>query len=274
MTGHRRAAVSLRADCSSCHALCCVVPAFSRSAQFAITKAAGTPCPNLDGNDCSIHAGLRDAGFSGCAAYDCFGAGQRVTAEVLGGRDWRGSAETLALARQALPVARRWHEVAWHLDHAARLHGVDVLRESLIAARDTAIGLATRPVLPDGQPDLDCQRIEMDQLLRRASELARAPWRDAKDLRGASLVAADLSGTDLRGADLRGAVLLGADLRRAKLEGADLTGADLRAADLRDADLWGVLFCTSAQLESARGNAATRLPVGVERPAHWRDPGH
>ncbi|MDR3081083.1 MAG: pentapeptide repeat-containing protein, partial [Streptomyces sp.] len=37
----------LRADCSSCFALCCVALPFAASADFAIDKAAGTPCPNL-----------------------------------------------------------------------------------------------------------------------------------------------------------------------------------------------------------------------------------
>ncbi|HEY3438708.1 MAG TPA: pentapeptide repeat-containing protein, partial [Actinotalea sp.] len=35
----------LVADCSRCAGLCCVVPAFVRSADFAITKPAQTPCP-------------------------------------------------------------------------------------------------------------------------------------------------------------------------------------------------------------------------------------
>ena len=37
----------LRADCERCVGLCCVAPAFSASADFAIDKAAGRPCPNL-----------------------------------------------------------------------------------------------------------------------------------------------------------------------------------------------------------------------------------
>ena len=51
----------LRADCSRCAALCCVVPAFSRSSDFAIDKPAGRPCPNLRSDlRCGIHEHLRD----------------------------------------------------------------------------------------------------------------------------------------------------------------------------------------------------------------------
>ncbi|HEY6597232.1 MAG TPA: pentapeptide repeat-containing protein, partial [Asanoa sp.] len=35
----------LRADCTRCVGLCCVAPAFSASADFAIDKPAGRPCP-------------------------------------------------------------------------------------------------------------------------------------------------------------------------------------------------------------------------------------
>ena len=52
-----RTNLGLRADCSSCFALCCVVPAFAASSDFAIDKPAHRACPNLQGDlRCSIHA--------------------------------------------------------------------------------------------------------------------------------------------------------------------------------------------------------------------------
>jgi uncharacterized protein YjbI with pentapeptide repeats len=62
---------------------------------------------------------------------------------------------------------------------------------------------------------------------------------------------------------------VGADLRRADLRRADLSGADLRGADLSGADLSGSLFLTQAQLDSARGDHATRLSPSLARPASW-----
>ena len=59
-----------------CAGLCCVAPAFAASADFAIDKPAGRPCPNLrDDFRCGIHAELRERGFPGCEVFDCFGAG-------------------------------------------------------------------------------------------------------------------------------------------------------------------------------------------------------
>jgi hypothetical protein len=268
-TGAPGAPVPLRADCSSCAALCCVVPAFVRSAQFAITKPAGVACPNLDAYRCTIHADLRDRGFGGCVAYDCFGAGQRVTATVLAGRDWRRDRRALDEVAEALPWARRWHEVAWYLDEAGRLPAAAGLRDALVGARDAALELALLGPRDRRSADAEAQHADMVQLLRRASDLARAGYPERRELRGASLVAARLVGVDLAGADLRGAALLGADLRRSTLAGADLTGADLRGADLREADLRGALFVTQSQLETAVGDGRTRLPVGLRRPGHW-----
>jgi hypothetical protein len=84
------------------------------------------------------------------------------------------------------------------------------------------------------------------------------------NLSGAKLMLADLSGAIPEGADLSGARLDEADLSGAHLEGADLSGAVLDGVDLRKAN-----GLTQAQLDIARGNASTRLPDGLRRPASW-----
>jgi uncharacterized protein YjbI with pentapeptide repeats len=89
---------------------------------------------------------------------------------------------------------------------------------------------------------------------------------------GADLVGARLRGADLRGASLRGALLIGADLTGADLRLADLRGADLRAAALDGADLADSLFLTQPQLAAAGGDASTRIPPSLDRPAHWSRP--
>jgi uncharacterized protein YjbI with pentapeptide repeats len=50
---------------------------------------------------------------------------------------------------------------------------------------------------------------------------------------------------------------------------ADLIGADFRDADLSGADLTGSIFFTQAQVNAAKGDAATKLPPALSRPAHW-----
>ena len=137
-------------------------------------------------------------------------------------------------------------------------------------AFDATERLASGPAGSFAELDLEGHRSEVNDLLLRASSLARAavPGRKA-DHRGADLSGARLRGAELSGASLRGACLIGADLRGARLRLADLTGADLRDADVSGADLSEALFLLQSQLEAARGDAATRLPLSVTRPAHW-----
>lgn len=100
----------LSADCARCAALCCVAMAFDRGEDFAIDKPARTPCPNL-GDDfrCTIHDDLDRRGFSGCARYDCLGAGQRVTQDLFGGRDWRADPALMAPMSDAFARLRQVH---------------------------------------------------------------------------------------------------------------------------------------------------------------------
>ncbi|MDT0317535.1 pentapeptide repeat-containing protein [Streptomyces millisiae] len=263
--------VALRADCGSCFGLCCVALPFTASADFAVSKAAGTPCGNLDADfRCGIHAGLRERGFTGCTVFDCFGAGQRVSQVTFGGRDWRSAPETAGAMFAAFPVVRQLHELLWYLGEAtARPAARSVLGE-LRELAGRVEGLAGGAPEELATVDVGALRAQVGELLGRVSELVRArvPGR-RRDRRGADLAGARLRGADLRGASLRGALLIAADLTRADLRSADLLGTDLRNAALAGADLRDALFLTQAQVNAARGDASTRLPAGLDRPPHW-----
>ena len=261
----------LLGDCSRCVGICCVAPAFAASADFALDKPAGRPCPHLAGDDrCTIHDRLRESAFPGCEVYDCFGAGQQVTQVTFRGAPrpgGDGAAELFA----AFGVVRQLHELLWYLADARGRESTRDLHDELAAAVDETRLLAEGDAAALLRLDLDAHGRRVDALLRRAGELHRAGLR-ADRARGPGrrdLAGARLAGAGLRAADLRGALLIGADLRGADLRDADLIGADLRGADLRGADLTGALYLTASQVRSARGDRATRLPDGVGRPAHW-----
>ena len=103
-------------------------------------------------------------------------------------------------------------------------------------------------------------------------------------LEGAFLLDAHLEGANLLGADLERTALVGAHLEetilsRAHLKGAFLSSAHLNDAYLNDACLTGAHLegadlrtshgCTQNQINSAKGNAKTSLPAGIQRPEHW-----
>jgi len=249
----------LRADCSRCVGLCCAGPAFAASADFAIDKPAGQPCPNLRPDfRCGIHDRLRERGFPGCTAYDCFGAGQRVTA-TFAGKDWRDP-NVAPRMFAAYGVARDLHELLWYLTEAAELNPSDEVDRALAE---------TGRLLDNGASAAEAaaHRDSVRTLLRRTSETVRNPA--GPDHTGADLIGRRLRGADLSRASLRGAYLIEADLRDAVLHRADLIGADLRGADLSGADLSTAIFVTRPQIAAANGDADTLLPPAVERPAHW-----
>nr|WP_037907883.1 pentapeptide repeat-containing protein [Actinacidiphila yeochonensis] len=267
----RTGRAELRADCAACFGLCCVALAFTRSADFAADKPAGTPCGHLGaGHRCGIHGGLRASGYRGCTVYDCFGAGQKLSRTTFGGQDWRTAPDGGAAMFAALPLMRQLHELLAFLTEVLERPAAAPVHAEAAAELDRIDELTRRDPAGLAAVDPAAERAAVNPLLLRASALVRAqvPGRLARR-RGADLAGARLRRARLRGADLRGAWLMGADLREADLRLADLIGADLREADLRGADLTGALFLAQAQLNAALGDAATRLPHTVLRPDHW-----
>lgn len=130
----------LKADCSACAALCCVIPPFDAVQGFGFDKLAETPCHHLCADDrCGIHADLIERGFAGCVAFDCLGAGQRLTAFALarfGSVDWRNRPEVAQWLFAAYPRVREVQEWLARLSLAASvtgLAGLQALADELAA---------------------------------------------------------------------------------------------------------------------------------------------
>ena len=248
-----------------------MAPRFSASADFAIDKPAGEPCPNLLADSrCSIHSSLREQGFAGCVVFDCFGAGQHVTQVTFRGKDWRQDPAVAAAMFDVFTVARQLHELLWYLIEAQTLETDDPLRSEVRVATEQVRDLVGASAEHLEVLDARACRKEIGSLLDRVSNEVRARVANrAKDRRGADLVGARLAGADLHGASLRGAYLIGADLHGADLRHTDLLGADLRGANLRGANLAGSIFLTQPQVEAARGDGATTIPPALTSPRHW-----
>ncbi len=118
----------LLADCSSCAALCCVIPPFDAVQGFGFDKPAETACRHLCADHrCGIHGDLIERGFSGCVAFDCLGAGQRLTA-LAAARfgtvdDWRARPDVARWLFAAYPKVREAQEWLARLSLAATVSG-------------------------------------------------------------------------------------------------------------------------------------------------------
>ncbi len=272
--------LDLRSDCARCTGLCCVGLHLVRSADFAIDKPAGAPCPNLrDDFGCGIHARLRESGFPGCVAYDCLGAGQRVTAAVRSAHDgatWRDDPAAARDAFAALPVVTQLHELLWYLAEVMTLPAAAPVHDDARRALDRTAPLAELAPADLLALDVGAVRRDVGPLVDRASALVRDTARRAASRRPPRRDGADTGsraarggrhaeghdrgkpghavghrvpdgsarrrlrpGADLVGADLRGLDLTGSDLRGALLLGADLRDARLDAVDLLGADFRG-----------------------------------
>ncbi|SFC57928.1 Uncharacterized protein YjbI, contains pentapeptide repeats [Bacillus sp. 491mf] len=270
---------SLQADCENCFGLCCVALPFAASADFAINKDGGTPCKNLQADfRCSIHKNLRQQGFKGCTVFECFGAGQKVSQVTFEGVDWKESTETKKKMFAVFPIMQQLHEMLSYLTEALKLEATHSIHSKLRRALDEMERLSQ--LSPDLLLELDVpsHRANVNELLLQTSELVwmesrrqrKGPQKNKRiNHRSAILMGANLKGADFRGANLRGADLIAANLRGADLRAADLIGADLRDADLSGADLTGSIFLTQVQINSAKGDAHTKLPRMLTRPAHW-----
>lgn len=270
---------SLKNDCEKCFGFCCVALYFSSSDGFPADKEAGRPCVNLQGNfSCAIHNSLVDKGLKGCTAYDCFGAGQKVAQVTYTGHDWNKAPELAQQMFEVFSIMRQLHEMLWYLTEAMLLKMNSVIKnslEQLINETEELTYLNANSLI---ELDIDSHRERVNTILKNTSEIIRAKVsRDQKETLNCKKTIAgrlDLIGRDLRkinliGTDLRGAFLIAADLRGNDLSGTNLIGADLRDADIREADLTESLFITQSQVNAAKGDTNTRLPIWIDYPINW-----
>ncbi|PLS03097.1 pentapeptide repeat-containing protein [Neobacillus cucumis] len=260
-----------RPKCEDCFGLCCVALPFAASADFAINKDGGTPCPNLQLDfRCGIHQKLRQKGFKGCTVYECFGAGQKVSQVTFNGKDWRQHPHSAKEMFAVFPIIQQLHEMLWYLTEALSLQATESIHADLRETIEQTEKLTLLPSDKLKELDVPAHRAEVNTLLLKTSELVRAGSQPKqKKGRHADLIGAKLKKANLKGANLRGAYLIAADLREADLRNADFIGADLRDANLSGADLTGSIFLTQAQINAAKGDASTQLPPLLSHPAHW-----
>ncbi|MGN8646557.1 pentapeptide repeat-containing protein [Gracilibacillus sp. HCP3S3_G5_1] len=263
----------LKSDCKNCFALCCVALPFGMSHDFPFSKNGGEPCRNLCSNNmCSIHDKLKDEGFNGCVAYECFGAGQHVSQTIYGGKDWREDSEHAEEMFAVFPIVQQLYEMLWYLKQAMTLKETQPFHDYLQQIYNNTIKLTEKHPKEILELDIMAHRGMVNDLLKRASRRYRDGIvnKDKRIMETHDLIGQRLEGLDLRGEDFRGKLLIAANLSNSDLRKVDFIGADLRDTKLYGADLTYALFLTQSQINSAKGDSRTKIPSYLEKPSHWR----
>lgn len=272
---------TLRGNCDSCFGLCCIALYYSASDGFPADKEAGIPCIDLQSDfRCGVHNDLLKLGLKGCLAFDCLGAGQKVSQLSFAGKNWSDFPETKEQMFEIFLIMRQLHEILWYLTEAVALKSSGTIHDRLGTILDETVRITE--LAPEHLLKLDVAeyRAKIKPWLLKTSRSVRnnarkshkgGPIIQNKFKPGCDLSASNLRGTSLIGTNLRGACLIAADLRDTDLTGSDFLGADFRDTDIRGANLSQSIFLTQVQLCLAKGNESTRIPSHFERPVHWEN---
>lgn len=269
----------MKADCTKCFSLCCTALNIVASSDFSINKPAGTPCLNLQPNySCQIHSQLRDKGFKGCTVFDCLGAGQVVSQVTFKGQSWRGNPEIGKKMFQVFPIMEQLHEMIAYVSEALSYEIPEDIADKLRIQLRKLQYLTELDADDLLALDLIMYRFSLNEILTIASNFVREKAisklpgnRNIKDFDHARVdwIGKKLEGKDLRASDFRGAYLIASDMRNSDLREVNFIGADLRDVNLGGADLSTSMFLTQMQINSAKGNEMTRLPIYIQKPSHW-----
>jgi hypothetical protein len=180
-------------------------------------------------------------------------------------------------ALEEVPVHIELYRVQLNLQRTD-LYGASLWRADLSGANLQSTNLQEANLFDADLGSANLQGANLQKATIHQAELQQANLRGANlreaDLLWANIPLAHLEGTDLRGANLKGVrqeltVPFPTPHPRTSPVGPILQGADLRGADLRGADLRDTVGIAQEQLETVFGDAATKLPEGLEMPKSW-----
>lgn len=257
----------LKIDCEKCSGLCCVALCCMKSDGFPANKEAGVPCQYLRSDfRCDIHEKLAIKNMRGCLAYDCFGAGQKVTQNCFPRINWKSSPEHANEIFQVFQTVFQLHQMEWHLLEAFSLTADERLKsdiESLICENERLTSLPLNEIL---RLNIEPYRLNVNSILKRLISMitVTSNEKNGKDYLGQNFKQANLNHTDFSMA-----LLIAADFEGCSLQGANFLGADMRDANIKNTDLSSSVFLTQMQINSAKGNANTKLPYRISRPISW-----
>jgi len=258
----------LTIDCEKCSGLCCVALYCSKSDGFPANKIAGKPCQNLMPDfRCTIHSKLAQSKMKGCLAYDCFGAGQKVTQDCFPTTNWQSHPKQANQVFEVFHAVFLLHQMLWYLVEASSLNLTEKINlnlEALIAENEQMTSLEADAIM---KLDIDAYRLKVNEQLKEVSKLIAMPSNEdhKRDFFGKNF-----KGVNLDGKDFSMSLMIAANLEGCSMQGTNFLGADLRDANIKNADLSKSVFLTQMQVNATKGNSNTKLPNYLFYPKEWK----
>jgi len=211
---------------------------------------------------CDTHKKLAELNLKGCLTYDCFGAGQKVTKSIYQNIDWQKNPDMKDEIFKVFLIVTKLHQILWYLIQATTICDDSDLMSvfnQLIEENKEMTNMAPKEIL----------KIEVKGYMDKANVALKKicmlePGEVNKDFIGH-----DFKKENLDGRDFTMSLLIGANLQGCSLSVTNFLGADMRGANIKDTNLSSSLFLTQMQINSARGNSATRIPANLTRPTYW-----
>lgn len=259
---------SLTINCEKCSGLCCVALYCAKTEGFPADKIAGKPCQNLMPDfRCKIHSKLLQSKMRGCLAYDCFGAGQKVTQICYPTENWQSEPRQANQIFDAFLVIFQLHQMLWYLIEASSFK----LEDRIIVTIDELILENERmtTLLPDEilSIDLEAYRLKVNGVLKEVSKMIVIP--SSKSDQKRDFFGKKFNGENLDGRDFSMSMMIAANLEGCSLNGTSFLGADMRDANIKNTDLSKSVFLTQMQINAAKGNSKTKLPTSLTYPTAW-----
>lgn len=237
---------NLKINCENCCGLCCVSLFFAKVDGFPYDKDAGLPCKNMDEYfKCKIHSELVPKGMKGCLSFDCFGAGQKVTA-LYKRLNWSQNPEIAQEMFLVFNIMQQLNQMLWYLKQA----DLEELSNEIEALTNLS---------PKELAKLDLEKYHVI-VYSQLKEIVN-PKGEPKVLLGK-----DFGHSNLDGEDFSGACLIASNLEGCSLDSTIFLGADMRDVNIRNTDLSKAGFLTQWQINSAKGNINTKLPAELSIP--------
>lgn len=262
-------AEKLKIDCEKCSGLCCVALYCMKTDGFPANKEAGKPCKQLMPDfRCSIHSKLASKNMRGCLAYDCFGAGQKATQIYYQYGTWKTNSEQAKEIFEVFITIVLLHQILWYLIEAYSLTSDEHLKSAIDVLIYENEQMTQQPPDKIIQLDIENYRFKVNQLLKQITSMISGE--DSDKIQSNDYFGRDFKKASLDGQDFSMSLLIAANLEGCSLRQTNFLGADMRDANLKNTDLSESIFLTQMQINSAKGNSNTKIPINLSRPASWQ----